>query len=503
MAAPVFNVKIPDGRNLNLCTRRGALDYVAWSPQFVERGLEHIHTLSDEQAGFNLMMLGIVSDSLAPEQITERIGKDQKKALAAYAATTFAAAAGDARWRRGAPLRAWCELWQAMVTWCKCPVFVKIFLKKDGAAAALDALAAAVASPSREFAENVLEITQNCCLTLKLKDLGLSGLGHGLAAAAIRCAPCAPDAIVLAVLRDLREDGRLVRKYFQAGSTCDAACRGAERRASPRIREDISKLRILAAAAAPREGAPTVNQLCRNCNKNESDIDGKMKQCANCGNAWYCSRECQKIDWKKHKLVCTKAPEYRGNDTKLTNNVVMRHVESSYFEIRGKIQRLLAGDPSVSSLADVVVCFDQENLAAGTSVTPYSSYADRSAFTEPDGIGHWFFPGTDVFESNVAGVLAQLAQVRSMLLPEQIMLVTRLSGGTCINRLDLKFPDGPGGAPISLFSPAALDDATEAGRWILRRQRQSALDNPAMPDALREAILRMDMNAGAAAEEVD
>lgn len=32
---------------------------------------------------------------------------------------------------------------------------------------------------------------------------------------------------------------------------------------------------------------------------------GNANSCAQCGDAFYCSRECQKIDWKKHKKVCS------------------------------------------------------------------------------------------------------------------------------------------------------------------------------------------------------
>ena len=43
--------------------------------------------------------------------------------------------------------------------------------------------------------------------------------------------------------------------------------------------------------------------MCRNCSKPAIGI--KLLKCARCQQAYYCSKECQKIDWKSgHKTVC-------------------------------------------------------------------------------------------------------------------------------------------------------------------------------------------------------
>ena len=44
---------------------------------------------------------------------------------------------------------------------------------------------------------------------------------------------------------------------------------------------------------------------CRRCGHCEIDrCLKKLKKCAGCGCIWYCSRLCQKQDWKKHSLQC-------------------------------------------------------------------------------------------------------------------------------------------------------------------------------------------------------
>ena len=44
---------------------------------------------------------------------------------------------------------------------------------------------------------------------------------------------------------------------------------------------------------------------CNYCNK----IDAKLKKCTRCKQAFYCSKKCQKKDWKNHKKVCKKIVE--------------------------------------------------------------------------------------------------------------------------------------------------------------------------------------------------
>lgn len=43
---------------------------------------------------------------------------------------------------------------------------------------------------------------------------------------------------------------------------------------------------------------------CGNCRKTQSELPIPLKRCAKCKGQWYCSRECQKSDWKSHKKVC-------------------------------------------------------------------------------------------------------------------------------------------------------------------------------------------------------
>ena len=49
----------------------------------------------------------------------------------------------------------------------------------------------------------------------------------------------------------------------------------------------------------------TANAACANCGKAEED-DNKLKTCTSCKMVKYCSRDCQRSHWPKHKKACKK-----------------------------------------------------------------------------------------------------------------------------------------------------------------------------------------------------
>ncbi|KAH8175800.1 MYND finger domain-containing protein [Sarocladium implicatum] len=52
---------------------------------------------------------------------------------------------------------------------------------------------------------------------------------------------------------------------------------------------------------------------CASCTK--SDTEAGLKRCAKCQTTYYCSRDCQKADWKVHKKICGKQAGQGGSSS--------------------------------------------------------------------------------------------------------------------------------------------------------------------------------------------
>ncbi|OXA62048.1 protein CBFA2T1 [Folsomia candida] len=63
---------------------------------------------------------------------------------------------------------------------------------------------------------------------------------------------------------------------------------------------------------------------CGSCGKDEVEQEGGLKRCARCKSIRYCSFNCQKEDWPRHKKVCIAAPVDLGDDCSCTQSLSPR-----------------------------------------------------------------------------------------------------------------------------------------------------------------------------------
>jgi hypothetical protein len=61
------------------------------------------------------------------------------------------------------------------------------------------------------------------------------------------------------------------------------------------------------AEASSSSATPT--KKCASCGTPESDPEKPLKPCSKCQTVRYCSRDCQKKDWKVHKKTCASAAQ--------------------------------------------------------------------------------------------------------------------------------------------------------------------------------------------------
>ncbi|MCJ1309878.1 hypothetical protein MMC25_003539 [Agyrium rufum] len=53
-----------------------------------------------------------------------------------------------------------------------------------------------------------------------------------------------------------------------------------------------------------QERVMSESRACATCKRSETELPTPLKRCAKCHGTSYCSRECQKADWKTHKKQC-------------------------------------------------------------------------------------------------------------------------------------------------------------------------------------------------------
>jgi hypothetical protein len=206
------------------------------------------------------------------------------------------------------------------------PLFVAA---QNGHVACIEALVAAGAS-----------------MTVKTKDPGMTSLhmaaqmGHPAAAAVLVTAGSNIDAVSDQGSTPLMQAAKfghaaIVKQFLKRGCNVDArnsygntalllateerqhACvkllmrRGGADPRTPSGTPCVAGKTPLELAIAHGAGAKTVRELqrmCSVCDKTQGQIEGKvLSKYMVCRAVYYCSVECQRVDWSKHQLVCEEA----------------------------------------------------------------------------------------------------------------------------------------------------------------------------------------------------
>lgn len=111
--------------------------------------------------------------------------------------------------------------------------------------------------------------------------------------------------------------------------------------------------------------------MCRHCNKAEDDLNFQvsLKSCAGCKQAFYCSRECQKTDWKAHKRYCKAAPVSDTKASGLPAGIASSFIHKNTTEMLANIAVVCI--ESGTKPCDIIVLIDTEPGKDGSTAPAF------------------------------------------------------------------------------------------------------------------------------------
>lgn len=129
---------------------------------------------------------------------------------------------------------------------------------------------------------------------------------------------------------------------------------------------------------------------CNNCSKENAKL-----RCSKCKLVYYCSNECQKQDWKKHKLICNNNPENENNLTK----------RMAGFISKGKLYENDAKNTNINKFNKIKE--DIRKKIGGLENGVYQNLLNNEYFI------NYVYPGVDISHSNVPKSLLELIEIPS------------------------------------------------------------------------------------------
>ena len=183
-------------------------------------------------------------------------------------------------------------------------------------------------------------------------------------------------------------------------------------------------------------------RICRGCNKQGSGFS----RCSRCQQAYYCSRDCQKRDWKRHKDLCGASS---GLDTGSMQSRVTRYLVRAAPAIRRQI------NSSGIALIDCLAALDFSATPVGVELVRISDVVGGNA------LPRFLASSPDLTDPRNAGAVAATRKsvgVHAQRLgPGELLCMTwgpRSDSGICIIRAALRMADDVGGQ--ALFSDESI-----------------------------------------------
>ncbi|CAJ1967180.1 unnamed protein product [Cylindrotheca closterium] len=189
-------------------------------------------------------------------------------------------------------------------------------------------------------------------------------------------------------------------------------------------------------------------KMCRNCNKSDRSeaFQKSLMQCARCQSAYYCSKECQRTDWPKHKKTCAPSTKSQQKIFQAMEKTVMTFCQNQYVHIMfhmveacaeygvTKNEMLLALNFKANAEGIVPAMQDPPEM----KIAPVKDYIEGTRPAEPD----WFFKNEDnkSYEKNIKNCIKAIKDQQSRRLPKHVLCLVNYAGGTSCFKVQLMEP---------------------------------------------------------------
>jgi hypothetical protein len=307
-----FRVVLPNGRNVDVCSKEGANEFVdTVGTDFISTNL-NAQDVRKLTLAYSLM--AAVAENASTEKIASGIPESELRAFLEHTRDTLEKLSNDSNWLRSGTLSK-CHILQLQTVACfaKHSSFLKIFLSSEG----MEAVAKFYASrkkndkPNRSAAKSIGLLVGNALSVFTQEGGTLEKYfgfieKTGLLGQFIRCVPVDPD-YSINLVTCLQTCLQLVKKKLKSGTPTgdilDAVIAGKDGPINVKAKSTLASLQSLARLSNVDN---TCVKICRNCDKHETLNGAKLMKCQRCKAIYYCNRECQVADWKRHKKMCSK-----------------------------------------------------------------------------------------------------------------------------------------------------------------------------------------------------
>jgi len=256
---------------------------------------------------------------------------------------------------------------------------------------------------------------------------------------------------------------------------------------------------------APLQSLKGGMKICRFCSKNEHTLEFQqsLRKCSRCKCTYYCSKECQKADWKSHKLTCQPAKNSEVKQMEFTENTVLSFVKNNYCSIMKEIVKVT--DETGKTKGDLLLEIDFATPPGHSGMAPAfksppeftialaKDYFEGSRPNEPD----WFYKNEDrgTYQRNVDNVFRVLKDTYGRLTDDHLLgFIRSPTGDSGCYRLAFATP-----IKKQMFS----EEAVVASRKAIQDEDFAHLESIFGEDTVEMRTLRRQFGGLPSASELD